>query len=144
MKKTEKTERVEAIERIIADAKKDGKIITAATAGKILDAEIEDKKTGVRKPKADPKKDEAPKTEAAPVKKEKAPKEPKPEKMTKKACVIEILNRKNGGTLDDMAKLCTDRGLGEFAKNRSTSALWLGKIGFEIERLEGGIYKKKA
>ena len=161
-----KTDRKADIERIIADAKKDGKIITAATAGKILDKEIEDAKTEpTRKPKADKKekepvcvhpadppegwkpakrteakKDEAPKADA---KKEKKDKDPKPEKMTKKACVIEVLNRKNGGTLDEMANLCVERGLGPFDRARATSALWLGKIGFEIEKDDKGIYKKK-
>ena len=63
-------------------------------------------------------------------------------KITKKSIVIDFLKNKKGGTIEDMAKGCTEAGLGDFDRNLKTCKLWLRKIGFEVE-LKDGIYKAK-
>ena len=63
-------------------------------------------------------------------------------KITKKSIIIDILKSKNGGTIENMAKLCTKAGLGDLDQNIKTCKLWLRKIGFAIEE-NNGIFKAK-
>ena len=69
-------------------------------------------------------------------------KEPAEKKVSKKSIIIDILNAK-GGTVDEMAKACTDAGLGDLAQNMKTVKLWLRKIGFPVTEANG-VYKKSA
>lgn len=55
-------------------------------------------------------------------------------KLTKKAICIEMISRKGGATLDDMAQAIADQGICEDLKtNRTTCSLWVHKIGFKVD-----------
>lgn len=75
-------------------------------------------------------------------KKAKTPEKVKTPKTTKKMVVIEFLE-KDGGTIQEIAQAITDMGLDpDVEKNQRVVRLWISKIGFKVERLEGGVYKK--
>lgn len=82
------------------------------------------------------KKEKTPKEPKPPKeKKEKTPKEPKEKGPTKKDVVIEYLQREGGATLEEMAKRCTELGLGDFDRNYGTVKLWIPKIGFDVKKV---------
>ncbi len=86
----------------------------------------------------------AAKEKAAKPKKEKAAKEPKEPKVTKKSIVIDMVSKKGGATVEDMAVACTDAGLGDLDTNKKTVVLWLKKLGFPVQKNEKTLKWSKA
>jgi len=66
-------------------------------------------------------------------------------KVTKKMVCIELLDRKGGATLDEMAAEIKKRGIDkDLVVNRTTCSLWMSKIGFEVQRDKtSGKYSRK-
>jgi len=87
--------------------------------------------------------EKAPKANGTPEKKEDKGKTQEQPRVTKKSIVIEMLDRKNGSTIEQMGEAMTKAGLGELDRNIKTAKLWLFKIGFAIKRdKETGRYSK--
>jgi hypothetical protein len=74
-----------------------------------------------------------PKTKIAPVTASKPEAIPNP-KITKKSICIEMVNRKGGATLDEMAQEIANQGIcSDLTTNRVTCSLWMHKIGFKVD-----------
>ena len=66
-------------------------------------------------------------------------------KISKKSIVVEMISTKKGATIEAMAQSIVDKGIdADFEKNKRVVRLWLCKIGFPVEKLEGNLYHKKA
>ncbi|MHA1981097.1 MAG: hypothetical protein ACTSXN_08405 [Promethearchaeota archaeon] len=66
-----------------------------------------------------------------------------PKKPTKKSVCLEFLQKRNGGSIDEMAQAIVDKGIDpDYEKNKRTCRLWLSKIGFPVKKLENGNYIK--
>ena len=74
-----------------------------------------------------------------PIKKEKKLSTPK---ITKKSIIIDLLDKDEGATLEQMADACTEAGLGDHDVNLKTAKLWIRKIGFPVKKDDDGVYTK--
>jgi hypothetical protein len=90
-------------------------------------------------PEPEPDVPEIPKAPITPATKTIKVKAPKPEgtsnapKITKKSICIEMVSRKGGATLDEIAQAISDRGIcSDIKVNKTTAGLWMHKIGFAI------------
>ncbi len=69
--------------------------------------------------------------------------QPTVEKRTKKSIVVKMISTKTGSTVDNIAQAIVDEGIDvDLEKNKRTVKLWMSKIGFAVEKLEGGLYRK--
>ena len=82
--------------------------------------------------------------EEKPIKKEKKIKSTnKIPKITKKSIIIDLLDKDEGVTLEQMASACTEAGLGDYDVNLKTAKLWIRKIGFPVKKDDDGVYTKE-
>ena len=76
---------------------------------------------------------QTPKPKTAPANASKPEAIPNP-KITKKSICIEMVSRKSGATLDDMAQEIANQGIcSDLKTNRTTCSLWMHKIGFKVD-----------
>ena len=62
---------------------------------------------------------------------------------TKKQVVTDMVSKKKGATLEEIAQAITDEGIDpDVQKNKRVTRLWLRKIGFEVTKDENGCYKR--
>jgi hypothetical protein len=59
---------------------------------------------------------------------------PKEKKVTKKAIVIQNLEKEKGSTIDQIAQEIVDLGIdADLEKNKRVARLWISKIGFKVD-----------
>jgi hypothetical protein len=80
-----------------------------------------------------PKAPITPATKTIKVKATKPAATPGAPKITKKSICIEMVSRKGGASLDEIAQAISDRGICSDLKiNKTTAGLWMHKIGFDV------------
>lgn len=85
---------------------------------------------------------EEPITQDKPEKK--PPKKTKPrseKKLSKKSIIVKMVSELKGASIEQMARACTDAGLGDMELNLRIVRVWLTKLGFPIKKVDGMFLK---